>query len=84
MKSTASAIDQASGKAWQGLALMSVETCVVYPRCPFVVVLSRLWICDYCTLLNSSSCASLEVDAGVCHDLAAARVARECRPHRYM
>ena len=49
-------------KSLAGVELVSEEPCVVYPRCPFVVVLSRLWICDDCSLLNPSSCASVKVD----------------------
>ena len=60
---------------------MSEEMCVVHPRCPFVVVLSILWVCDDCTLLNSSSCGSLEVSMSVRHDEPAMeKVYRECRP----
>lgn len=63
------------------LDLLSEESCVVDPRCPFVVVVSSVWVCEDCNNINSSSCASLEVDLDVRHDEAAVeKVAGEYRP----
>ena len=59
---------------------MSERSCVVYPRCPLVVVLSELWICYDDNLLNSSSRASLDVDTGLRLKLDFAKVAGECPP----